>query len=434
MKGVIISCAVWSSSVAFVLALLLITIPSDGKDEVHVQNVELQNSAIRTSPEKVAVDTLDEVHENLLLEQMIVQGEEKYRSPENLEKKESVSLNTDTVKYVACPFEEKEKRILVDFTNKGSVSPLDLSIRADEEYKDASHSLREVQIEAGLYSVQLASYRAHDESSKTFFEESWFFRLLTSNSKEVFKSPETRDMRDDEEKTIELFDEKVLLTEPAVQLSVEHGAYPNKDVQHISPLCVVFDAVSNTSVSEDTTPSSSTNTGVITTKTSVVLPALTKQNIESSMLHGVQVDDSFFSIQKIESVRDGASVYIKIDGVTQPFSSTTLFIHPKEIVLTELSDSSGNFAFRLMDDFTDGKYEVSVASLGSAGNIRVKSNPVYFVKKGDNVEYSALLASVITKSSVTFKTQVAFGLTLLLIFSIVFLLYVSHPLKDESIF
>lgn len=211
--------------------------------------------------------------------------------------------------YIACPFSEKENRTIVDFTEKGVVPVSELEVRADKGSADATYTKDALGLGPGTYAIQVASYRLEEELEPfDLYEESWFVKLFSKNGTELLTSTPTRDMQKDETKTIELVEHEIHLKEVAEKAVAHHSAYPNTKPHKISPLCIAFDLLQNKNLSqqEGIPERTSEGEGVLTTKTTVVIPSDTDSTQEAEIkenMFQVLSEEGLVPDEKVRAVR-----------------------------------------------------------------------------------------------------------------------------------
>lgn len=280
MKKFIFSSITLTVSIAFLLAV----------------TVTLEPRAFITQTAHVGAVTTTPQH--VLLENSLVQGDNSvffpYIADVEIQTKSFVEIAEEALtgadlgidqeheelsvrEYISCPFQIQDGRTIFDFTKQGTISIPDLEIFANGTKQDAVSVLDTVYLAHGLYSMQMATYRVHDDLEPAdFYEESWFIKLFSENDIELFTSRFTRDMQKDEVQAIELVEDEVLLEGDVKKVTVQHTAYPNVEPQKIAPLCVAFDALYREKRENRETLQKTLfqeDAGTFTTKTTVVVPS-----------------------------------------------------------------------------------------------------------------------------------------------------------------
>lgn len=77
-----------------------------------------------------------------------------------------------------------------------------------------------------------------------------------------------------------------------------------------------------------------------------------------------------------------------IAGFARPLSFVTLYIYSTPVVVTVRTDELGRFEYELAVALENGEHEVRLATVNNAGKVLAKSEPIYFVKQAEAIEFT----------------------------------------------
>lgn len=148
----------------------------------------------------------------------------------------------DGVSSPRCPFVPSVDNVVVDFTRNRTVPLTALYVHADKGAEDAQHTIP-VEVGAGVYTVQLASYnkeKEESEESEESYNQRWYLLFYDEAENVIYKSNSTRDMYDGERETVELVEREILLEVPVSEIQARHTAYPDTESHTVAPLCALL--------------------------------------------------------------------------------------------------------------------------------------------------------------------------------------------------
>ena len=154
----------------------------------------------------------------------------------------TTAASTTAALYPHCPLPQRDGRIIVDFTQGGTVEARDLIVRADGAKRNAVLGPVAHYIPKGIYDVRLASYDPRIDQTSTA-NQIWRALLLDGAGTVVVKTPPSRDVPDWQQEFESRVAKQLIVTRDVVRVLGLHAAYPSTERSAVVVLCASFDRV-----------------------------------------------------------------------------------------------------------------------------------------------------------------------------------------------